>query len=69
MDGRGSTNGFVRNVLLFAFVALYLLGLAIWTPLFLFWPRRYPGLTYFQTVATRRVLVKHIWSHLVRPAA
>ena len=66
MDDQRSSIGFVRGALLLAFVALYLFGLAIWTPLFLVWPRRYPDLTYSETVAVRWVLVRHIWSNLVR---
>ena len=39
----------------------YLVGLTIWTPFYIVWPRRYPGLTYFQSVAVRFTLVRHIW--------
>ena len=43
------------------FFAVYLIGLTIWTPFYIVWPRRYPGLTYFQSVAVRFTLVRHIW--------
>lgn len=55
-----------RGILLLLVVVLYLIGLMIWTPLFLGWPRRYAGMTVGETVATRCVLVRHIWSNLVR---
>jgi hypothetical protein len=45
-----------------AFFAAYLAGLALWTPLFTLWPRRYPGLTWPQSVAVRWSLVRKIWS-------
>ena len=43
------------------FFLVYLIGLTIWTPFYIVWPRRYPGLTYFQSVAVRFTLVRHIW--------
>jgi hypothetical protein len=47
---------------------MYVFGLAVWTPLFLVWPRRYPEMTYAESVSTRWVLVRHIWTKLVRRA-
>ena len=66
MEDKPSSGGFLRGVLLLAIVALYVLGLAIWTPVFLVWPRRYPEMTYPDTVATRWVLIRHIWTTFVR---
>ena len=43
------------------FLLVYLIGLTMWTPFYIVWPRRYPGLTYFQSVAVRFTLVRHIW--------
>jgi hypothetical protein len=45
-----------------AFFGIYLVGLTLWTPLFTLWPRRYPGLTWPQSVAVRWCLVRKIWS-------
>ena len=43
------------------FLGVYFVGLTIWTPFYIVWPRRYPGLTWFQSVAVRFTLVRHIW--------
>jgi hypothetical protein len=66
MESQRSSGGFLRGMLLFVIIGVYLLGLAIWTPLFLIWPRRYAGMTFRETVATRWVLVRHVWTRLVR---
>ena len=60
--------GLIRYAGLLVFLALYVLGLAVWSPLFLTWPRRYPSMTFGETVAARWVLVRHIWTHLVARA-
>lgn len=44
------------------FFLVYLLGLTVWTPFYIVWPRRYPGLTYLQSVSVRSALVRHIWA-------
>ena len=54
-----------RACCLLLVVVLYVIGLAIWSPLFLVWPRRYAGLTFPQTVAVRFLLVRHIWTTLL----
>ncbi len=54
-----------RACCLLLLVALYAIGLAIWSPLFLVWPRCYDGLTFPQTVAVRFLLVRHIWTTLL----
>ena len=68
MEVQRSLGAFLRSLLLLLVVAIYVLGLVVWTPLFLIWPRRYAGLTYLQTVWTYWVLVRHIWTNLVRKA-
>ena len=68
MEDQQSSGGFVQGLLLLFVVAAYAFGLAVWTPLFLSWPRRYPDLTYAETVSVRWVLVRHIWTKLVRRA-
>ena len=57
--------GLVRDAALLGLVALYIVGLAIWSPLFLVWPRRYPSMTFGDTVVVRWVLVRHIWTRLI----
>jgi hypothetical protein len=57
----------IRGLLLIVVFAAYILGLTLWSPLFLFWPRRYEGMSYLETVATRWVLVRHIWTMVTRP--
>lgn len=68
MENQRSFSAVSRGILLLLVVVLYLIGMAIWTPLFLVWPKRYAGMTAWQTVATRWVLVRHIWTNLVRRA-
>jgi hypothetical protein len=69
MEDQRSSGGVLRGVLLLLVLATYVFGLAIWTPLFLVWPRRYPEMTYAETVLTRWGLVRHIWTGLVRRAS
>ena len=69
MENQRSFIAFLRGILLLLVVILYLIGLAIWTPLFLLWPQRYASMTFSETLATRWVLVRHIWANLVRTAA
>ncbi len=59
--------GFVRGILAIVFLGVYFVGLVIWSPLFLFWPRRYEDMSYCETVATRWVLVRYIWKTVTRP--
>ena len=54
-------------VLLFVFLGVYFVGLIVWSPLFLLWPSRYEGMSYGETVATRWVLVRHIWAIATHP--
>ena len=68
MKNRRRNSAFLRDTLLLFVVVLYVVGLAIWTPLFLVWPRRYADMSFGETVATRWVLVRHIWTNLVRTA-
>jgi len=49
----------------FLFVGMYMAGLTVWTPLYLVWPRCYPGTNWLQSVAIRWQLVRFIWGKYV----
>jgi hypothetical protein len=51
--------------LFLAFIAVCLLGLTIGGPFYIVWPRRYPGMTWLQSVAVRAGLVWLLWSRYV----
>lgn len=68
MKNRRRNSAFLRDTLLLFVVVLYVVGLVIWTPIFLVWPRCYADMSFGETVATRWVLVRHIWTNLVRTA-
>ncbi len=68
MEDQRSSTGLLGSVLQLLVVATYVFGLAVWSPLFLFWPRCYPNMTYAESVSARWVLVRHIWTNLVRKA-
>ncbi len=65
MEDQQSFSAGPRGSFVLLVVVLYVIGLAIWSPLFLVWPRRYAGLTFRQTVATRFMLVRLIWTGLL----
>lgn len=54
-------HGIVGGVGLLGVLAIYLCGVAVWSPLFLIWPQRIPGLTFPQTVMVRWDLVRMVW--------
>ncbi len=58
-------SGFRPVAFFFALIAFYLLGLTIWSPFYILWPRRYPGTNWFQSVAIRGSLVWQLWSRYV----
>ena len=50
--------------LLWTFALLYIVGLILWTPLYLCWPRRYDGMTFGESLRAKWVLVRYAWANV-----
>jgi hypothetical protein len=58
-------SGFFGTAFLLVLIVFYLVGLTIWSPFYVIWPRRYPDTTWPQSVVIRGSLVWHLWSRYV----